>query len=224
MLLTRGAWLTDTDAAYTLRIDGALLGTAGTQLAQFATELRWTDALESNELVHTGATIEALLGLATDGLVTDISMPTIEALARVRAIGIEAVSIIQAGHGLLALIDVRLADGARVAGAAAVTAEAIAAISAAAIILTWLRGTLIHVDLAACATEALPALTDGTGGAGQHHAGAVIQARIGQAKRMHVHLGLAVIPTVIRIAQALIVTAWALATCATIVTGILGAW
>lgn len=223
MLLTRGAWLTDTDAAYTLRIDGALLGTAGTQLAQFTSELRRTDALESYDLVNTGATIEALLGLATDGLVADISMPTIEALTCVRAICIEAVSIIQTGHSLLALIDVRLTEGAGVPGAAAVTAEAITAIRAAAIILTRLRSTLIHVDLAACTTEALPALTDGTGGAGQHNAGAIIYARIGQAKRMHVHLGFAVIPTVIRIAQALIVTAWALATCATIVTGILGA-
>lgn len=31
--LTRCAWLTHTDAAYTLRIDGTLLGTTGTQLA-----------------------------------------------------------------------------------------------------------------------------------------------------------------------------------------------
>lgn len=222
-LLTRGAWLTDTDAAYTLRINGALLGTAGTQLAQLAAELRRTDALESYDLVYTGAAIEALLSLATDGLVADISMPAIEALARVRAIRIEAMSIIQTGHSLLALIDVRLTEGARVTGAAAVTTEAIAAIRATAIVLAWLRSALIHIDLAPCATVSLPALTYGTGTTGQHNAGAVIHARIGLAKRMHVHLGFAVIPTVIRIAQALIVTAWTLATCAAIVTWSLSA-
>lgn len=92
--LTRCAWLTHTDAAYTLRIDGTLLGTAGTQLAKLTTELGWTDALESNDLINTGSSIEALLRLATDGLVADLTMPSVKALARIRAIRIKAMSTI----------------------------------------------------------------------------------------------------------------------------------
>lgn len=159
--------------------------------------------------------------LATDGLVADLTMPSIKALARIRAIRIKAMSTIQTRRSFLALIDVRLTEGARVTCTAAITTEAIAAISAAAIVLTRLRSALVHIDLATRATKAFPALTDGTGAASEHNTGAVVHAWIGQAQWMHVHLRFAVIATVIRIAQALIVAAWTFPTCAAIVTGTL---
>lgn len=131
-------------------------------------------------------------------------MPAVLALAGVAAVRVEAAAAVQA-RIVLALVNVRLAEGADVAGVGAVAAEAIDAIDAAAVVLAGLRGTLVHVDFATRPRIALRTLAGGAGAAAQHHAGAVIQTGIRLAKRMYVHLRLAVLSAVIRMAHALIV-------------------
>lgn len=222
VVLTRGAWLTHADAANTLRIDGTLLCTTGSQLAQLSSVLRGTDALETDGLVDTGATIEALLGLAANGLLTNLAMPAIKTLAHIGAVCIEAMTTIEAGILHLALIDIRLAEGSRVASAGAVAAEAIVAIDAAAVVLAGLRSTFIHVDLATGARITLLALTGWTGAAGGDNAGAIVEAGIRLTERMHIHLGFAVLSTVICIAHALVIAAWVFPTGSCIAARILG--
>lgn len=142
--------------------------------------------------------------MAADGLVADVAVPAVLALAGVAAVRIEAAAAVQA-RIVLALVNVRLAEGADVAGVGAVAAESIDAIDAAAVVLARLRGTLVHVDFAARPRITLRTLAGGAGAAAQHNAGAVIQTGIRLAKRMDVHLRLAVLSTVIRMAHALIV-------------------
>lgn len=133
-------------------------------------------------------------------------MPSVLALAGVAAVCIEAASAVQAWI-LLALVNIRLAEGADVAGVGAVAAESIDAVDAAAIVLAGLRGTFVHVDFATGARIALGTLAGGAGAAAQHHAGSIIQAGIRLAKWMNVDLSLAVLTTIIRMADALIVAA-----------------
>lgn len=106
-------------------------------MAQFTSVLRRTEALEADGLVQAGATVQTLLRLACHGSITNLAAPTIQTLAGVPSVGIEASAAVQA-RILVALIHIRLAEGTRVTGAAAIAAESIDTVYAASVVLTRL--------------------------------------------------------------------------------------
>jgi len=190
-------------------------------LAQFPGVLRRTEALEADGLVQAGSSIQTLLRLAGHGSIANLTAPAIQTLAGVPSIGIETSAAIQA-RILVALIHIRLAEGTRVAGAAAVAAKSINPINAAPIILARLRGTLIRVHLAPGTRISLGTLAGQSSTSSKDHAGSIVQAGIGLAEWVNIHLRLAVLTTVVWITEALVIPARVLQAGATVFTRILG--
>lgn len=190
-------------------------------MTQFPSVLRRTEALEADGLVQAGSSVQTLLRLTGHGSIANLTAPAIQTLAGVPSIGIEASAAIQAWI-LVALIHIRLAEGTRVAGAAAVAAKSINPINAAPIILARLRGTLIRVHLAPGTRISLGTLAGQGSTSSKDHAGSIVQAGIGLAEWVNIHLRLAVLTTVVGIAEALVISARVLQAGATVLTRILG--
>lgn len=125
---------------------------------------------------------------------------------------------------LVALVDIRLADGAHVSGAGAVAGESIDPVTAASIVLARLRGTLVRVGLAPGPRISLWTFAGNRSTSSKDYAGPVVEAGIRLAERMDVDLYLAVLATVVGVAKALVITAGVLRARAPVHTGILGAW